>query len=346
MTGPIKSDELFSAWSRNQWKPVYLFAGQEDFLIEQALRQATSHWLKDDSSGLNLDRFDAENHSPGEIIQAAQTVPFLGSIRVIRVDNANEFAAADQKMLAENLKNLPPETRMIFIWGREWRRDDLKKHLVDWISLAGQAVIFWPLFPEQAQRWTIERASKHYKKTLSGQAAAWLVQQTTEGLRFLDQELGKVAAYVGGRPAIELEDLQESFGYTRLASPFEWLNSIRRKDSGKALNMLKRLLDEGEEPIRLLALLSRTIRDYLACVSLREPAANLAMRFHVKRGEEGRFAQELGRWTEEELIDAVRRCVEIDQALKTGQETPSVGMTLLTLEITKGRLLQSADLLR
>jgi len=344
MGSPIRSDELFSAWSRNQWKSVYLFAGLETFLIEQALRQSAEQWLKDDTSGLNLDRFDAETHGPGDIIQASQTVPFLGSTRVVRIDNASQFAAADQKIITENLKALPKETNLVFVWGREWRRDDAKKNLVEWISTVGQVVIFWPLFPEQAQRWAVERATKQYKKSLPLQAASWLVSHATEGLHFIDQELAKAAAFVGGRPEIDLEDLQMSFGYNRLASPFEWLNTIRRKDAGKALATLERLLDEGEEPIRLLALLSRTLRDYLASLSLREPASNLAMRFHVKRGEENRFAQELARWREEELTEAIRLCVETEQALKTGQETPLVGITLLTLRITSGvELLETAD---
>jgi DNA polymerase III subunit delta len=328
---PIKSDELFSSWNRNQWKPVYLFAGVEDFLIEQAVRQAADHWLKEDPTGLNRDRFDADTHDASDILQAIQTVPFLSSIRLIQVENVSQFSAADQRLLADHLSRLAPETRVLLIWGREWRREDARKPLVEALFEQNAVVVFWTPFPEQAQRWLSERASRHYKKTLTPQAAAWLVQQSTEGLRFLDQELAKCSAFVGNRPEIDLEDVQASFGYQRSASPFEWLTLIRQKSGGKSIQILDRLLEEGEEPIRLLALLSKTIRDWLSAKN--DPSSMLALRFHVKRGEEYKFAQELGKWSEEELAEALRRCVETEQSIKSGRETPEMALTLLVLSL-------------
>src|SRR5689334_7577644 len=74
MGAPIKSDELFSQWSRKLWKPHYLFTGQEDFLIEQAYEQALHHWLGEKPDSMSLERLDAESQSVDEIVQAAQTV--------------------------------------------------------------------------------------------------------------------------------------------------------------------------------------------------------------------------------------------------------------------------------
>src|SRR6185437_10943208 len=137
------------------------------------------------------------------------------------------------------------------------------------------------------------------------EAAAWLVQQTGEGLRLLDQELAKCAAYVGERPDIELDDVQASFGYGKAASPFDWLGLLRQRQGAKALKMLETLLEEGEEPIRLLALASRALRDWLPAKGSGDSPAALGLRFHLRRGDEHRFAQELERWTEEELVEGM-----------------------------------------
>ena len=69
-----------------------------------------------------------------------------------------------------------------------------------------------------------------------------------------------------------------------------------------------------------------------------ESAGMLALRFHVKRGEESHFVQELGRWSEAALAEGVRRCVEAEQAIKTGKETPEMALTLLTLTLGRGEL--------
>jgi DNA polymerase-3 subunit delta len=334
MSTPVKSDELWSQWSRKLWKPHYLFAGQEDFLIDQALEKALQHWLGDDREAMGLDRLDAETQPLEEIVQAAQTAPFFGGPRVVLVKNASQFSAKDQATLAAVLETLGPETHCLFVWGKEWRRDDAGKPLVETLLKIGQAVIFWPPFPEQAQRWAVERA-RHYKKSLSPEAAAWLVQQSGEGLRLLDQELAKGAAYVGERPQIDLDDVQTSFGYQKAGSPFDWLASIRRQKGASAVKVLNQLLLEGEEPVRLLALLSRSLRDWLGAKSMGESAGMLGMRFHVKRGEETHFVQDLGRWSEDALAEGVRQCVEAEQAIKTGKETPEMAMTLLTLALSR-----------
>src|SRR5205807_141807 len=111
---------LFALWTRNQWKSVYLFAGAEDFLIEQALKQAVSRWLPDDAEGLNLDRMDGEKHAAADILAACRTVPFIGAVRVIRLDNTARLSPTDQGELAETLASLPAETRLLLIWGKEW----------------------------------------------------------------------------------------------------------------------------------------------------------------------------------------------------------------------------------
>ena len=102
------------------------------------------------------------------------------------------------------------------------------------------------------------------------------------------------------------------------------------------MQILRHLLDDGEEPLRLLALLERSLRDWLSVKASGESPAMLGMRFHVKRGEENRFAQDLARWSEEGLMIGLESCVTAEQRIKTGKETPEMALTLVTLEL--GRL--------
>ncbi len=330
MTTPIKPDELWAQWSRKQWKPHYLFTGQEDFLIDQAVELACRHWLGEKPDALSLDRLDAETQTLEDILQAAQTVPFFGGARVLRIQNVSQLSSKEQEEIVKTVAPLSAETHCLFIWGKEWRRDDAQKPLVEAVSLTGQVVIFWPLFPEQAERWVLERA-KYYRKTLSSHAAHWLVQQSGESLRLLDQELAKCVSYVGEKPEIDLEDVQTSFGYEKASSPFDWVSFIRQQNSPAALRILNHLLTEGEESVRLLALLSRTLRDWLGTKGSGENASMLAMRFRIRRGEENRFFQELARWSEDALTEGVSQCLQAEQSIKTGKETPEMALTLLTL---------------
>src|SRR5436190_4612813 len=156
MAQPVKYDELPSAWSKDQWKPFYVFAGGEDFLMDEAADRAVRHWLTEDAAELNLDKLDASEHEVSSIIEACRTVPFLSDSRVVRVDHAEELAAKDQDRLAEVLKGLSSDTHVLFLWRKDWRRDDVKKPVIEAALEGGGVAIFWPLFPEQAQRWVVQ----------------------------------------------------------------------------------------------------------------------------------------------------------------------------------------------
>jgi DNA polymerase-3 subunit delta len=297
---PIKADELFTAWSRGHFRPVYLFTGQEDFLIEEAVQKLTAREFPSGDADINRDRLDAEKASGGEILQACQTVPFAGLCRLVEVRNVSRLSNEDQKILAAGLARLPATTRLVLIWGKEWRKDDAHKPLIEAVGAAGAVVIFWPLYPEQAQRWLLQRA-KHYNKTLSPDSASWLVQEAGVGLRRLDQELLKACDYVGGRGEITREDLEACFGYQAELSPYEWLTAIQQKKVPQSMRTLRQLLEEDEEPLKLLAM------------------ATYAMRDKVKNNEG--------------LTEGLSFCVEAHQSIKTGKETPSMALTLLTLRL-------------
>src|SRR5216684_1616932 len=97
---PIKWDELLHQWSRQSWKPHYLFTGQEDFLIDQAVEEASRHWRGEHPDPLSLEHLDAETNSVHEILQAARTVPFFGGQRVLQIQNASQFTIKEQEEIA------------------------------------------------------------------------------------------------------------------------------------------------------------------------------------------------------------------------------------------------------
>jgi DNA polymerase III delta subunit len=68
----------------------------------------------------------------------------------------------------------------------------------------------------------------------------------------------------------------------------------------------------------------------------------LAMRFHIKRGEEKRFQQDLDHWNEDKLAEGIHHCVKTEQAIKTGKETPDMALTLLTLSLCQNEIVSAS----
>src|SRR5260221_12692740 len=123
---PIKADDLLAAWSRGQFKSVYLFTGSEDFLIEECLHRLVDRKLQPGDT-TNHERLDAEDLSAGEILQTCQTMPFGGDCRLVEVRNVGRLSSDEQKVMAAGIAELPPTTQLTLIWGKDWRRDDAER---------------------------------------------------------------------------------------------------------------------------------------------------------------------------------------------------------------------------
>src|SRR5258708_7820013 len=76
----------------------------------------------------------------------------------------------------------------------------------------------------------------------------------------VDQELAKLAVYVGDAKAVTREDVDRLVGRSRNAETFRIFDAIGAGQPGDALALLERLFDQGEEPLQLLGAFSWQLR--------------------------------------------------------------------------------------
>ena len=103
----IKPDQLEQIIRSGKVQSLYLFDGPENWLKERALNQLISKLVPPESKDFNMERLDGNSCSAGDIINAAQGLPFLGDRRLIVVSAAEELAAADSRAVGEILTDLP-----------------------------------------------------------------------------------------------------------------------------------------------------------------------------------------------------------------------------------------------
>jgi DNA polymerase-3 subunit delta len=118
---------------------------------------------------------------------------------------------------------------------------------------------------------------------------------------------------------------------------FDLVDCVGRRQTDKALNLLHHLLDDGEAPLYLLAMLARQIRILLQIKDLQaqhltqqEIARRLSLHpFVVKKG----YTQAQN-FTMAELESAHRRLVKADWQIKTGQADDVLALDLLVIDLT------------
>jgi DNA polymerase-3 subunit delta len=156
-------------------------------------------------------------------------------------------------------------------------------------------------------------------------------------LRLLDQEIDKLLLYADGKQVTET-DVRALVSRAREASVFDLVDHVGRREADKALRLLHRLLDEGEPPLRLMAMLARQVRILIQVSELqasRMTQEQIAKRlklhpYVVKKG----LAQERN-FSMGQLEKAHALLLETDWMIKTGEMEGVLALDMLVVSLAR-----------
>lgn len=141
---------------------------------------------------------------------------------------------------------------------------DRRKKLFKSVSSVGHVLTFTKIKGEARQQHVVmEMASG----LLSGRgkclsSAAWAVLGRKTGFE-LRESLGaieKLIAYAGEKRQIEADDVEAVVGRTKEETVFDLTGAISGRNLNAALRSLRELLDQGDPPLMIFAMITRDIR--------------------------------------------------------------------------------------
>jgi len=122
---------------------------------------------------------------------------------------------------------------------------------------------------EEASRSRLARMAEEAGARLSPAARALLEKKVGFDLARLQREVEKLATYAGSGKAIQEAEVEAVVGWTREEGQWDLSNAVQERDLDRALRALRRTLDHGVQPIRLLFQVASKIRDMVharACI--------------------------------------------------------------------------------
>ncbi len=182
-------------------------------------------------------------------------MPFFLARRLVLVDNADPFVTRYRAELERKVGHLPA-TGTLVLDVKTWPANTRLAKLVD----ASATIVCKAPAASKLPPWCVEWAQVRHGKQLAGQAAALLVDLIGAEMGQLDQDLLKLATYVGKRSRIELADVDRLVGNSRAESVWKIFDAMAAGNVKDALALLHRLFDQGEEPMRILGAFSMTLR--------------------------------------------------------------------------------------
>lgn len=312
-----------------QLKQLYLLFGEEAYLRKQ-YKDKLMQVLSTEGDIMNTHYYEGKDINIGQVIDLAETLPFLAERRVIFMENTGLFKSGGEQ-LATYLEKPAPTVFFVFVEPEVDKRSKIFK-IAD---KTGHAAEFKVQDAQTLVRW-IAGILKNDNKKITGNNAEYFLEKTGTDMGNIRTELEKLICYCMDKDVIEKEDI-DAICTTRLSNHiFDMVSAIGEKRTEDALNLYYELLALKEQPMRILFLIARQCNMLLQAKQLSNKGFD-----KKKIGEKiglppfiaGKYITQASQFTEKSLKAAVIKCVEAEEAVKTGRLNDNMSVELLIMSV-------------
>ena len=314
----LKYAELISSLKQGKTLPLYLFFGEEEFLIQEALDLIIKKVVDPGARDFNFNALYCRDTPVSEIVNLCQTLPFMSEKRLVLARDFDVLKAADLEELVPYLNDPSPSTCLVMV-SNQGKYE--KKSVTAAVEAHGAVTRFYPLLDREIVAW-IEGWARARGLSLQRDAAQYLWQTIGNDLQKIGNELEKVEISIKEKKSITFEDVKTVVGDFREYTSFDLAAALGSKNREKAFLILSRLIQEGEQPVGLLGSIAWNFRRLLQAKAMEAAGtapdeAMKKLRPPVIFHQAAQFKTQMRSFTIDELRNAFAVMLSTDKTLKS-----------------------------
>ena len=226
--------------ARRPLKPAYLIVGDDLPKIEEALKRLKLRIVEESGSDLNISEFEAPAASGIAVVNAANTMAFLGGTRLVLVHHADAWPKADKEVVAAYLASPAPDACLALVAAKVSAADPLRPAM----EKHGDVLEYAAPKESELPTWLVREAGR-LGVTLGPQQARYLVERCGDNQTILLREVEKLDLYATGRRITD-DDIRILTPASVEASIFDLLDSLALGRGAAAFSAADELLSGGE----------------------------------------------------------------------------------------------------
>lgn len=311
-----------------QFKNVYLLYGEEGYLKKQYKDKLKNAMLSPDDT-MNFAYYEGKGINIKEVIDLAETLPFFAERRLIIMEDTGFFKNTTPE-LADYIKEMPETTTMVFVESEVDKRGKLYKA----VQSKGRAVELGRQDETTLLRWILGSVKKEGKQISESTIRYFLTKVGTD-MENIQKELEKLFCYTLEKDTITREDVEEICTTQITNQIFDMVNAVADKQQRKALNYYYDLLTLKEPAMRILALLTRQFKLLLEVKVLTEQGfdrKDIAGKTGLYPFVVGKYQEQARFFSKKELRAIMEDGVDIEESVKTGRLTDTLGVELFIMK--------------
>ncbi|SMG12016.1 DNA polymerase III, delta subunit [Paenibacillus aquistagni] len=324
---------------RGEPRSLYVLYGTEKYRLQEFVSELINRTVPEENRDLAITKMDTSETAIEQVVEEAETMPFLVERKLILVKDQTIFASGKDKMehrVDRLLKYMEsPLESSILVFLIQADKLDERKKTVKAAKAAGGVLSFLPFGAEELMQWVRKEAEKR-SSPMDQEAIQTLLNNAGTNLQTLVVEIEKLSLYAGQGQAINSEMVDQLISRTTEQNVFRLVEDVINGKVDSALSMLYELLKQKEEPIKILALIIRQIRIMLQVKELtgrsfsqQQAASQLGLHpYAVKLA-----AEQARKHDSKALAKWLSEAADLDYAMKTGRVEKTLGLELLMMKM-------------
>ena len=318
---------------------LYVFHGEEVFLLRHYLGQMHKIILEELTESFNYHRFNNENFDLHSFADAVENLPMMAERTLVQLEDIDPFKLPEdgRNKLAEILNDIPEYCTVIFVFETvEYKPDKRQKKLWEAIC-CGEIVDFC----KQSQRDLVNWIGRHFaakKKRISPDLCLYLIELTDGTMTSIGSEIDKIASY-SGTEIICKADIDAVTEPVLDAVVYRMTDQLGAADYGTALQTLHKLIKMQQEPLAILGAIGGHFRRLSVARTLSDHGINyseLMKICDIRADYTAKKAMDLcRRFSGGFYSKAAELVIETDYAIKTSFDEPVRLLEMLILRLAQ-----------
>lgn len=307
-----------------EFKRYYLICGENDYmknLYADKLKSA----LVNEGDTMNFSEYVGEKTDFEESMGMAYTMPFFADRRLIKFKDTGVFAVTNE--LDERLEGAEDTTVFLFVETKVDKRNKLYK----FIKSKGYVCEINDL-DEKTYLAFINKCFTGTSVTIDGACASYLLECVGTDMNTLINECEKLTAYCMDKGKVEKADIDNISSILLENKIFEMIDCLAAKDKAKALKLYGDLIKLRESPIKILKLISRHFNIlYIIKSGMGQslPQDKIIATAKIPPFALKKYSAHVRNYTENELLDYVKWCTDIEEDFKSGRIDVNIALEML-----------------
>lgn len=325
---------------KGNMKNGYVFCGLDEELIKDGINLIIKREISEEFKELNLIRIDGMNTSFDDIMNACETMPFMGEKKVVIVyrasflqDKSDSTGTKIYNDIKNYISNMPPYTILIMYYLLSDKRDKPNKNKKLTPISKFLPIVYCDKLKRDKYLKKVSEVFKEKGKQIGRVELMYFSEKVQNNFDIIKREADKLISYCEGRE-IKKDDINLLISSSNEEDIFDLVELIASRKIDKAIDIMKDILYRSDQHMLIISAIEKhflRLYEIKFKIAKGKKVEDLMSEYRLPQFVCEKLIAQTSRFTEKQLMELIKLCVKTETKLKSAGIDKTMEMEFLLI---------------